>query len=49
MFATSGNYSYATSFPNPILMSAAFDDDMIHAVATVVSTEARGKANNRFL
>lgn len=40
-FSTSGNYSYATSFPQPILMGAAFDDELITAVATVVSTEAR--------
>ena len=48
MFATSGNFSSATSFPNPILMSAAFDDDLIHAVAAVVSTEARGESFYRF-
>ncbi|OCL04852.1 glycoside hydrolase family 3 protein [Glonium stellatum] len=44
-FASSGEYSYATSFANPILMSAAFDDDLIEAVATVVSTEARAFSN----
>jgi beta-D-xylosidase 4 len=45
-FANSGDdYSYATSFPQPILMGAAFDDDLIQAVATVVSTEARAFNN----
>jgi len=40
-----GNYSYATSFPQPILMSAAFDDQLIMDVASVVSTEARAFNN----
>ncbi|KAI0021621.1 beta-glucosidase [Xylariomycetidae sp. FL0641] len=44
-FAEKGNFSYASSFPEPILMSAAFDDDLIEAVATVVSTEARAFNN----
>jgi beta-D-xylosidase 4 len=45
-FANAGHdYSYATSFPQPILMGAAFDDELIHAVATVVSTEARAFNN----
>lgn len=45
-FATQGNFSYATSFPQPILMGAAFDDALIEAVATVVSTEARAFNND---
>lgn len=44
-FSDSGDYSYATSFPQPILMGAAFDDALINAVATVVSTEARAFNN----
>ncbi|KAH8820822.1 glycoside hydrolase family 3 protein [Xylogone sp. PMI_703] len=45
-FAPAGqNYSYATSFANPIILGAAFDDDLIKSVATVVSTEARAFAN----
>ncbi|KAJ7606384.1 glycoside hydrolase family 3 protein [Mycena polygramma] len=44
-FASSGDFSFATSFPEPILMSAAFDDEMIKAVATVISTEARAFNN----
>ncbi|KAK5019201.1 hypothetical protein LTR60_001198 [Cryomyces antarcticus] len=44
-FSSSGKYSYATSFPQPILLGAAFDDALITAVATVVSTEARAFNN----
>ncbi|TGO36934.1 hypothetical protein BHYA_0111g00340 [Botrytis hyacinthi] len=49
-FAAAGsNFSYSTSFPQPILMGATFDDDLIHKVATQVSTEARAFNNaNRF-
>ncbi|KAM0314895.1 hypothetical protein ACHAO8_004372 [Botrytis cinerea] len=47
--ATGSNYSYSTSFPQPILMGATFDDELIHKVATQVSTEARAFNNvNRF-
>jgi beta-D-xylosidase 4 len=38
-------FNSATSFPMPILMSAAFDDDLIFKVATVISTEARAFGN----
>lgn len=38
-------YSYSTSFPQPILMGAAFDDDLIVEVAKVISTEARAFNN----
>jgi len=44
-FASKGDFSYATSFPTPILMGAAFDDALIEAVATVISTEARAFNN----
>ncbi|KAJ7075849.1 glycoside hydrolase family 3 protein [Mycena belliarum] len=44
-FASSGDFRFATSFPGPILMSAAFDDAMIKAVASVISTEARAFNN----
>ncbi|KAI0509195.1 glycoside hydrolase family 3 protein [Xylaria bambusicola] len=44
-FANSGNWSYATSFPQPITMGAAFDMPMIASVATVTSTEARAFSN----
>ncbi|KAK0478837.1 glycoside hydrolase superfamily [Armillaria novae-zelandiae] len=40
-FASSGEYSFSTSFPQPITMGAAFDDELIRDVGTVVSTEAR--------
>ncbi|KAI1752137.1 glycoside hydrolase family 3 protein [Xylaria castorea] len=45
LFTDSGEYSGATSFASPILMSAAFDDELIHAVADAVSTEARAFSN----
>ncbi|KAJ6466495.1 beta-xylosidase [Mycena sanguinolenta] len=45
-FAAAGqNFSFATSFPGPILMSAAFDDELIKEVATIISTEARAFNN----
>lgn len=40
-----GDFRYATSFPQPITLGAAFDDALVHAVATVVSTEARAFSN----
>ncbi|KAI1476632.1 glycoside hydrolase family 3 protein [Daldinia eschscholtzii] len=39
------SYSYATSFAMPILLSAAFDDDLVERVATQISTEARAFSN----
>jgi beta-D-xylosidase 4 len=44
-FSNQGQYSYSTSFPQPISMGAAFDDALITAVATVISTEARAFNN----
>ncbi|RYC56244.1 hypothetical protein CHU98_g9963 [Xylaria longipes] len=44
-FANSGEFSYATSFPQPITMGAAFDMPLISSVATVTSTEARAFSN----
>lgn len=44
-FATSGEFSYATSFPQPITMGAAFDMPLIASVASVTSTEARAFSN----
>ncbi|RWA12565.1 hypothetical protein EKO27_g2530 [Xylaria grammica] len=44
-FSASGEYSGATSFASPILMSAAFDDELIYEVADTVSTEARAFSN----
>ncbi|KAI0881476.1 glycoside hydrolase family 3 protein [Annulohypoxylon maeteangense] len=45
-FAPSGEFSHATSFASPILLSAAFDDDLVHAVADAISTEARAYSNS---
>jgi beta-D-xylosidase 4 len=44
-FTSSGNWSYATSFPMPILTAAAFDDALVKSVATIVGTEGRAFAN----
>jgi xylan 1,4-beta-xylosidase len=44
-FSSSGNYSYATSFPMPILFSSAFDDQLVQDIASVISTEARAFSN----
>ncbi|ERS96482.1 uncharacterized protein SPSK_01477 [Sporothrix schenckii 1099-18] len=41
----SSDFSHATSFAGPITLSAAFDDDLVERVATVVSTEARAFGN----
>lgn len=45
-FSDNGPFSVATSFPQPILMGAAFDDQLITDVATVISTEARAFNND---
>ncbi|KAK3679640.1 hypothetical protein LTR78_000015 [Recurvomyces mirabilis] len=41
-----GPFSYATSFPQPILTSAAFDDQLVLDIATIISTEARAFSND---
>jgi beta-D-xylosidase 4 len=38
-------FSYATSFPMPILTSAAFNDELVYSIATVVGREGRAFAN----
>jgi beta-D-xylosidase 4 len=40
-----GAYKTATSFPVPILMASAFDDDLIYDIGTVIGTEARAFGN----
>ena len=42
------DYSYATSFPAPITLAAAFDDVLISNVAAVIGTEARAFYNGGF-
>ncbi|KAJ6594524.1 glycoside hydrolase family 3 protein [Mycena capillaripes] len=44
-FTSSGNFSFATSFPQPIVLGAAFDDPLVKSVATTISTEARAFNN----
>lgn len=39
-------FDYATSFPMPILMAAAFDDDLIEKIAVIIGIEARAFGNN---
>lgn len=40
-FSSSGNWSYATSFPQPLTMAASFDNKLLYAIGDVISTEAR--------
>ncbi|KAF1936402.1 beta-xylosidase [Clathrospora elynae] len=40
-----GQYSTATSFPMPLLMSAAFDDDLVHDIGNIIGNEARAFGN----
>ncbi|OLN87005.1 putative exo-1,4-beta-xylosidase bxlB [Colletotrichum chlorophyti] len=44
-FASSGNFSYATSFPQPIVLGSSFDDELVRAVGEVISREARAFSN----
>jgi beta-D-xylosidase 4 len=43
-----GNYPFneSTQFPSPILLGAAFDDQLINNIATIISTEARAFSND---
>jgi beta-D-xylosidase 4 len=45
-FADSGEFSYATSFPAPIVLGATFNDALVRRVAEIISTEARAFANS---
>ncbi|KAK1990265.1 glycosyl hydrolase family 3 N terminal domain-containing protein [Colletotrichum falcatum] len=45
-FSKSGNFSHATSFPQPIVLGSAFDDELVRAVGEVVSKEARAFSNH---
>ncbi|RAQ51277.1 exo-1 [Aspergillus flavus] len=42
------NFSYATSFPAPILTAASFDDTLIRKIAEVIGREGRAFGNNGF-
>ncbi|EGW32586.1 uncharacterized protein SPAPADRAFT_51129 [Spathaspora passalidarum NRRL Y-27907] len=44
-FTASGEYSHATSFPQPILMGGAFNSDLYKQVGNVIGTEARAFNN----
>ncbi|KAL3471042.1 Exo-1,4-beta-xylosidase bxlB [Aspergillus californicus] len=45
-FEESGEFSYATSFPAPIVLGASFNDALVRQVAEIISTEARAFSNN---
>lgn len=42
------NFSYATSFPSPILTGASFDDALMGEIAAVIGKEGRAFGNNGF-
>ncbi|KAF4535218.1 Glycoside hydrolase family 3 [Lasiodiplodia theobromae] len=44
-FTGSGDFSSATSFPQVINIGAAFDDNLVYSIATVISTETRAFSN----
>ncbi|KAL4972278.1 Exo-1,4-beta-xylosidase bxlB [Aspergillus desertorum] len=45
-FEESGDFSYATSFPAPIVLGAAFNNALVRRVAGMISTEARAFSNS---
>lgn len=47
-FNDEGEFSHATSFALPILVSAAFDDELVYTVADTISTETRAYGNNGY-
>lgn len=47
-FREEGEFSFSTQFPSPILIGAAFDDDLVARVARVIGKEARAFANAHF-
>ncbi|KAF2015354.1 glycoside hydrolase family 3 protein [Aaosphaeria arxii CBS 175.79] len=44
-FSNAGEFSSATSFANPITISAAFDDDLVEKIGLVIGAEARAFGN----
>ncbi|KAK6205303.1 glycoside hydrolase superfamily [Scheffersomyces amazonensis] len=45
-YAQEGQFTHSTSFPQPILISAAFDDPLVQQIGTTISTEGRAFNNN---
>ena len=43
-----GEFNSSTSFPMPVLMAAAFDDDLIEAIGQVIGVEGRAFGNAGF-
>ncbi|GLA25712.1 hypothetical protein AnigIFM63326_002480 [Aspergillus niger] len=44
-FSDSGAYNWATSFPQPILTTAALNRTLIHQIASIISTQGRAFNN----
>ncbi|KAH7304755.1 glycosyl hydrolase family 3 N terminal domain-containing protein [Stachybotrys elegans] len=44
-FADEGEFSYSTSFPQPIVVASAFDDDMVERIGQTIATEVRAFHN----
>ena len=47
-FPDSGNFSCATSFPEPIGLGACFDRQLVYDIAMTTSTEGRAMSNHGF-
>lgn len=47
-FREEGEYSYSTQFPSPILTGAAFNDELVFQIASVIGKESRAFANAHF-
>lgn len=45
-FTPSGDFSWTTSFPQPILMMAGLNRSMIHHIASIISTQGRAFNND---
>lgn len=45
-FSSSGEWSWATSFPSPILSTAALNRTLINQIASIISTQARAFSND---
>jgi beta-D-xylosidase 4 len=46
-FSTSGEWSWATSFPSPILSTASLNRTLINQIGSIISTQARAFNNDR--
>lgn len=46
--SSGGEWSYASSFPQPINLGASFDDPMVASIASIIGQEARAFSNAGF-